>query len=79
MEDKNEKNAENEQSARANLIVVMLKSLFYTKKGIPTNSGAVEMGRQNRRTLGVRDCIAIYLSIGIVLLAISNISLFTTC
>ena len=56
MEDKNRKIAENEQSARANLIVVMLKGIFYTEKGIPMNSGPVEMGRQNRRTLGVRDC-----------------------
>ena len=57
MEDKNRKVAENEQSACANLIVVMLKGIFYTEKGIPMNSGPVEMGRQNRRTLGVHDCI----------------------
>ena len=42
--DKNKKIAENEQSARANLIVVMLKGIFYTEKGIPMNSGPVEMG-----------------------------------
>ena len=56
MDVKNEKIAENEQLARENLVVVILKSLFYTKKGIQTNSGAVEMGRQNRWTLGVHDC-----------------------
>jgi hypothetical protein len=57
LEDKNRKIAENEQSARANLIVVMLKGLFYTQKGIPTKSGPVAMCRQNRRTLGIRDCM----------------------
>ena len=66
MEIKNEKIAKNKQSAHANLIVVMLKSLFYTKKGIQTNSGAVEMGRQNRRTLGVRDCTQLQGSLNMV-------------
>ena len=54
--DKNKKIAKNEQSAHANLIVVMLKGIFYTEKGIPMNSGPVEMGWQNRQTLGVCDC-----------------------
>jgi len=56
LEHKNEKIAENEQLACANLITVMLKSLFHTQKGIPMNSGLVEMGHQNRQTLGVRNC-----------------------
>jgi hypothetical protein len=50
------KNAEIKQSARANLITVMLRCLFYTTKGIPMNSGAIEIGHQNRWALGVRDC-----------------------
>jgi len=84
LEDKNRKIAENEQSARANLIVVMLKGIFYTEKGIPMNSGPVEMGRQNRRTLGVRDCITwMYLAIqpidrGIVQLGLKGIGSFTS-
>ena len=53
--DKNKKIAENEQSARANLIV-MLKGIFYTEKGILINYRPVEMGRQNRQTLGVCNC-----------------------
>ena len=56
LEDKNEKIAENEQSARVNRITVMLKSLFHTQKGIPMNSRPVEMGHQNRWTLGVCNC-----------------------
>ena len=57
MEVKTEKIAEIEQSACANLIVVMLKSLFYAKKGIPMISGAMKTGPQNRRTLVVQNCI----------------------
>ena len=34
----------------------MLRCLFYTTKGIPMNSGAIEIGHQNRWALGVRDC-----------------------
>ena len=56
MEVKTEKIAEIEQSACANLIVVMLKSLFYAKKGIPMISGAMKTGPQNRWTLVVWNC-----------------------
>jgi hypothetical protein len=53
---KPQKIAEIEQSACANLIVVMLKSLFYAKKGIPIISGAMKTGPQNRQTLVVQNC-----------------------
>ena len=44
--DKNKKIAENEQPAHVNLIVVMLKGVFYTEKGILMNSRPVEMGHK---------------------------------
>ena len=63
LEVKNLKNAEIKQLAHANLITVMLRCLFYTTKGIPMNSRAIEIGHQNRWALGVRDCTMRYTSL----------------
>ena len=65
MEVKTEKIAEIEQLACANLIVVMLKSLFYAKKGIPMISGAMKTGPQNRWTLVVQNCTTRLLDFGL--------------
>jgi hypothetical protein len=68
LEDKNKKIAKNEQSAHANLIVVMLKGIFYTAKGILMSSGLVKMGQQNRQTLGVRNCTSRLVKVGQIVL-----------